>query len=98
MKKDLRYPYRRSQAKAAPKWRIKRTSGKALIDFNPLYAYFTLPFRPASVGPVFKFIHTVIWKFFMAQYFRKWGLRKTPIKHVDHFLDTKVPFHPEYRR
>ena len=94
--KDPRYPYRRTPVKPAPKWRIKRTTGKSLTDFNPLYVYFTLPLRPASIGPVLGFVHTVIWKFFMAQYFRKWGLRRTPIKHVDHILDTKVPFHPEY--
>ncbi len=95
-KHDSVFPYRRLGVKKPTGRGLRKVKDKSLTDFNPLFVYFTLPFCPASSGPVFSLIHTIVWKFFLAQYFKKLGLRRTPLKHVDHLLDTKVPFHSEY--
>ena len=92
----MRWPYRFGKVKHPSEKRISKARGKKLADFNVLYAYFTIPFRIPSIFVLPPFLHTVIWYFFLPQYFRKIKLTRTPIKHVDHALDEKVPFRPDY--
>ncbi|MBQ2081239.1 MAG: hypothetical protein II461_05705 [Treponema sp.] len=92
----MRWPYRFGKVKHPSEKRISKVRGKKLADFNVLYAYFTIPFRIPSIFVLPPFLHTVIWYFFLPQYFRKIKLTRTPIKHVDHALDEKVPFRPDY--
>ena len=92
----MRWPYRFGKVKHPSEKRISKVRGKKLADFNVLYAYVTIPFRIPSIFVLPPFLHTVIWYFFLPQYFRKIKLTRTPIKHVDHALDEKVPFRPDY--
>ena len=92
----MRYPYRFGKVKQPSEKRIKKVQGKKLTEFNILYCYFTIPFRIPSIFVLPPFLHTVIWYFFLPQYFRKIKLLRTPIKHVDHKLDERVPFRPDY--
>lgn len=92
----MRYPYRYGKVKSPSEKRIAKVKGKKLTDFNILYCYATIPFRFPSIFALPPFFHAVLWDFFFPQYFRKLKLTRTPIKHVDHALDEKVPFRPDY--
>lgn len=93
--KDLKYPYRCGRVKAASKKRIKKVSGRKTMSFSVTRAVFTAFSRFSIIGTSIKLLHVIIHDFFLLQFFRKFNLTKIPIKHVDHELDTKVPFEPQ---
>lgn len=70
--------------------------GKSLKSFCVARCYASLFIMPPSRKNATKFIITVITKFFLPQYMEKLRLRHTPVKHVDHELDEKIPFKPSY--
>ena len=43
----------------------KQSSYKALADYSPLYPYFIIPFRRQTIGPLFRYLSTVIKDFFL---------------------------------
>ncbi|MBP5357744.1 MAG: hypothetical protein J6Y69_00980 [Treponema sp.] len=88
----MKYPFRFGKAKKPSEKRIKKWGGKHMTEYNVMFSYMTIPFRFPSSFTLFKFLHYVVWKFFMPQYFKKIHLRHTPVKHVDHQLDEKVPY------
>ena len=48
-----------------------------------------------TVGAASGFARTVLKDFFWLQFSVKWGVNRIPIVHVDHPLDTSIPFAPE---
>lgn len=73
----------------------KQSSYKALADYSPLYPYFIIPFRRQTIGPLFRYLSTVIKDFFLLQFSVKFKARNIEVIHVDNALDNKVPFVPE---
>ena len=88
----MKYPFRFGKAKKPSEKRIKKWGGKHMTEYNVMFSYMTIPLRIPCGPSLFKFLHYVIWKFFMPQYFQKIHLRHSPVKHVDHLLDEKVPY------
>ncbi len=74
----------------------KDLSGRAISSFGVMRCYLTLFVMPPSLRSSWSLIFTVIAKFFLSQYFRKIHFTRIPVKHVDHKLDEKIPFSPEY--
>ncbi|MBO4404697.1 MAG: hypothetical protein J5780_05130 [Treponema sp.] len=64
-------------------------------DFSVMPVYLIVPFSIYSSSVTFRFLHTVITKFFMSQYLQKLHITHRKIKHVDHELDWKIPFRPD---
>ncbi len=93
---QMRYPYRRGRAKKPDSKRIEKYADTKLMHFSVFPSYFVIPFWYTTLLPLVRLLHHVIWDFFMPQYLRKIHLRRTPIQHVDHLLDEKVPFAPEH--
>lgn len=94
---NQQYPYRvKSEKIDKPSdKRIERVSQKSIFEFNVLKAYFCVPFRFRAIPVLAKLLATVINRFFAIQFLRKWKIIKTPVSHVDHELDDKVPFEPQ---
>lgn len=93
--KDKKFPYRCGKVKPASVKKIEKVKNKSLSSFKVGLAYFTICIFPLGFITLLKFCITVINKFFLIQYLRKIKIIKTPIKNVDHELDTKIPFIPE---
>ncbi len=93
---DKQYPYRVRIAKQPSVKRIKKVQNKSLKDFGVLRTYITLLFMPASVKSAYRYLDVVIRKFFIVQYLEKAHIAHIPVRHVDHELDEKVPFDPDY--
>lgn len=89
------WPFRSGTVKPATQKRIDSVAGKPLASFNTANVYLTLSFRLKSLSAMVSFIFVVIGKFFLPQYFQKIHLLRRPIKHVDHELDTRIPFVPK---
>lgn len=89
------FPFKKGIAKKPSEKRIKKFSSRKMKSFNVMFAYLTIPTTRATRVIFFKFIHTVITRFFLIQYFQKIHFTKRPLKNVDHELDEKVPFRPE---
>ena len=93
---EMKNPYRKGIIKETSQKKIDKVSDRSIFSFNVLYCYFTIPFRPYGCHAVWSFIRSVLARFFIPMYLRKIHVIHTPIKHVDHELDEKVPFRPEY--
>jgi len=52
-------------------------------------------FSRRAIGPLFRYLTTVMRDFFFLQFAVKFGFKKIPVINVDHPLDEKVPFTPE---
>ncbi len=74
----------------------KILDGRSLWSFGVARCYLTLFILPQCARPAWSFIWTVAVKFFIPQYLEKLHLIHVPIKHVDHELDDRIPFKPEY--
>ena len=93
--KDLKFPFRCGTVKRPSQKRIQKTACRKMESFHVIPAYLKLFPHWHTITVLFKFLHIVIWKFFMLQYLQKIHLTHRPIKHVDHELDSKVPFIPQ---
>ncbi len=91
-----RYPFRKFHVRKPSQERIDETKKRDMASFHYIHAYLTVPWILFSTHSVFSFIHSVIFKFFLVQYFQKIKLTRYPIKHVDHELDEKIPFRPDF--
>lgn len=91
------YPYRVKNEKipSPSQQRINKVSQKSIFTFNVLEAYFCVPFRFRAIPVLAGLLKTVINRFFAIQFLRKLNIIKTPVTHVDHELDDKVPFEPQ---
>ena len=91
------YPYRKGSVCSPTEKRISRIENRPIASFSCLTAYATVPWRHYGRGPLLHFVfNSVAWKFFLPQFMQKTKLRHTPVKHVDHELDEKVPFRPDH--
>lgn len=73
----------------------KQTAYKALSEYSPLYPYVVIPFRKTTIGPLLRYLATVIKDFFFLQFSVKFKAQNIEVIHVDNELDQKVPFVPE---
>jgi len=48
-----------------------------------------------TIGPLIRYVGTILRDFFLLQFSVKFGIKKIPILNVDHPLDATVPFTPE---
>jgi len=65
---------------------------RPLSSFGVLLPYFIIPFRKKSAHALRRFLRTVVRDFFWLQFSVKFGFKKIPIIHIDHPLDTLIPF------
>lgn len=90
-----KYKFKLKDAKKPDAKKLAKVAGRPLASFNVLYAYamFTLHWTGLKYFAVF--IINVLHKFFLVQYLEKFCIIRIPIKHVDHRLDSSVPYRPE---
>ena len=93
-KTPKKYKFQLSAAKKPPQKRIDKVRSRPLKSFNVLYAYFMFTFRWRGLKRFAPFILHVIQKFFLVQYLEKFHILHIPVKHVDHQLDTLIPYKP----
>ncbi len=95
-KENTEYKFKIKNAKKPAQKRIKKTFGRTLKSFNVLYAYAMFTFHWTGLKYFAVFILNVIQKFFIVQYLEKFHIIHIPVKKVDHRLDSKIPFKPEF--
>ena len=93
---NLKYKFKIKNAKKPSQKKIKKTLGRTLKSFNVLYAYAMFIFHWTGLKYFAVFILNVIQKFFIVQYLEKFHIIHIPVKRVDHKLDSKIPFKPEF--
>lgn len=93
--KDSVFRFRWGKTKAPCEKRILKLNNRRLDSFSVGPAYFTVCIFPLGLWTLLRFCVTVIFKFFLAQYFNKIHLLRIPVKNVDHKLDYTVPFKPQ---
>ncbi len=72
--------------------KIAKYESRPISSFPAITPYLHLFTRPDTIPTTFRFWIPVFRTYFGLQYKRKWGISKTPIVHVDHELDQKIPF------
>lgn len=95
-KENTEYKFKIKNAKKPAQKRIKKIFGRTLKSFNVLYAYAMFTFHWTGLKYFAVFILNVIQKFFIVQYLEKFRIIHIPVKKVDHRLDSKIPFKPEF--
>ncbi len=94
--KDPVFPFRKGTVHKASQKHIDRVKGKSISSFGSLPVYFLVAAAPHSSFPMFSWlIGQTLFKFVVPQFLQKSHLAHYPVKHVDHYLDEKVPFRPE---
>lgn len=91
---EMKYPYRHGKTLKVAKHGIEKTTGKTLTTFKGFYMTMRCVAHPKAFFALMRFLLNMAGLFFFPQHFRKWHLLKTPIKHVDHAIDEKIPFRP----
>ena len=74
--------------------RIKKIAGRPLRSFGTLPAYIVLLFFPFLGFTTVRTLCVIANEFFFLQFFEKFGILKIPVVHVDHPLDSRIPFTP----
>lgn len=63
--------------------------------FSNITPYFILTTNPLTMVHAWRFIFTIINRFFLIQFLQKFHFTKIPVKYVDTPLDEKIPFEKE---
>ena len=89
------YPYRKGKVRPPSERRVRKTASRPLSSFNVMLCYATMFTTPPSAAASFRYVATAAFKFFIFQYMEKLHLLHIPVKHVDHALDSRIPFRPD---
>ncbi len=92
---QMKYPYRHGKVHRVKKNGVEKTTGKPLTSFKGFYMTMKSIAHPKAFVAMMHFLLNMVGLFFFPQHFRKMHLKRTPIKHVDHALDEKIPFRPD---
>ncbi len=93
--RDKTYKFRCGKVRPASSERIEKVRNVSINSLNVGLAYFNVCITPFALYTLLRFCVVVICKFFMVQYLEKLHVLRIPVKHVDHELDSKIPFRPE---
>lgn len=67
----------------------------SLFSFDVASTCFRVIFNPISFISLISYLWQVVITYGFRQFARKFGITKTPIIHVDHLLDCKIPFNKD---
>ena len=85
----------KSSIKTKSEKRSALLAGRTLKSFNPWLSYVFVLFHPRAVLTNFRCFAVIITEFFFVQFLEKFRILRIPVVHVDHPLDSKIPFRPE---
>lgn len=68
---------------------------KKIRENSILLPYLVVPFHPKTILPLWAYFKTVVKDFFALQFLNKFHFLHIPVVHVDHKLDSAIPFVPK---